>query len=122
MQRQRDLLELAREPLLARAHPRDELLRRLGIELEAELARVPDAPFRQLPRLGGRVLARLAAGLLDRLGQRLWRLPASNEDNDRVWRQVLHGLLQRAELVRLPGADVVHEQVARGGVEAQHRE
>ena len=122
MQGDGDLLELAREPLLARADARHELLRRLPVELKPELAGVPDAPLGQLPGLGGGVLAGLAAGLLDGLVQLLGCLAAGNEDEDGFGRHVGERLFQRGELVRLPGPDVVHQQVARAGIEAQHGE
>ena len=122
VEREADLLELARQPLLARADPGHQLLGRLRVELEAELPGVPDAPLRQLPRLGRRVLARLAAGLLDGFGQLLDGLATRDQDEDGVRRQLAEGLLERAELRRLPGAHVVHQQVAGRGVEAEHRE
>src|SRR6185295_16807895 len=84
MDREADLLELAREPLLARAHARHELLRRLGVELQAELAGVPPAPLRELPGLRRRVLARLAARLLDSLAELLDGLAAGHQDEDGV--------------------------------------
>jgi hypothetical protein len=122
MQGQPDLLELAREALLAWPDAPHQLLRRVGIELEPELAGVGDAPFRQLPGLGGGVLARFAAGAFNGLRELLWRFTAGNEDQDGFWRQLAERLLERAELVRLPCTHVVDEQVARGGVEAEHRE
>jgi hypothetical protein len=81
-----------------------------------------DAPFRQLPRLRSGVLADLAARLLDRLGELLDRLRPGDEDQHGVRRQVAERLLERVELTGLPRLHAVHEHVARGGLEAQHRE
>ena len=117
-----DLLELPREALLAGADPGHELLRSLPVELQPELARVADAPLRQLPRPGGGVFADLAAGLFHCLCQLLLVLTASNEDEDGFGWELVQRLFERGELACLPGADVVHQQVAGGRLEAQHRE
>ena len=119
VQGERDLLELAREPLLARAHPCDQLLGRLLVELQPELAGALDAPLGQLPRLRGGVLAHLAAGALDRLRELLQRLAAHDQHEHGLRRQLGERRLERAELAGLPGARVVDEQVAGAGVEAE---
>ena len=120
---ERDLLELARQALLARARraPTSSLAASWS-SWRPELARVADAPLGQLPRLRGGVLAHLAAGLLDRLRELLRGLAARNQDQHGFGRQGGERLLERRELGRLPGADVVHQQVASGGLEAQRRE
>ena len=81
-----------------------------------------DAPLGQLPRLRCGVLPGLPARLLDGLRQLLHRLAARDEHQHGVRRQLGQRLLQRAELGGLPCAHVVDQEVAGGGVEAQHRE
>jgi hypothetical protein len=58
---QRQLLQLAREALLAGAHQRDQLLGRLLIYLDAQLTAALEHPLRQFPGLRRGVLAHLAA-------------------------------------------------------------
>ena len=59
---ERELLELAQQPLLALADLRDQRLGAGLVELEAELAARAADPARQLPRLDAALLGDLAAG------------------------------------------------------------
>ena len=119
MQGDRELLELAREPLLARAHPRHELLGALAVQLQPELAAALHRPLGQLPGLRGRAVADVAAGLLRRVAQRLERLAADDQDQHGVGRQVGQRRLERPQLAGLPRPGVVHEQVAHARVEGE---
>ena len=123
MQRERELLELAREPLLARPDPRHELLGRLAVELEAELAGVPDAPLGQLPRLRA-PRTRAPRRRPSRPPCESCLAPCRGRSRTST---VSGGRSARAgssgpSSAGLPGADVVHQQVARAGVEGQRRE
>ena len=122
VKREADLLQLARQPLLARADSCHQLLRRLGVQLQSQLAGVADAPLGQLPRLRCGVFAGFPARLLDGLRQLLHRLAARDQHQHRVRRQLVQRLFERAELGGLPCAHVVDQEVAGGGVEAQHRQ
>ena len=95
MERDRELLQLARQPLLAGADPGDELLGRVRVEPQPQLQRPLDGPLGQLPCLGGGTVAHLSAGLLDRRAQRLQRLSPHDQDQDGVRRKVGQGGLQR---------------------------
>ena len=83
---ERELLQLAQQPLLAIADVRDQRPRGLRVELEAELAARADDPARQLARLDGALLRDLPAGRLDRLAQRAGTLsrPSSRPKNATV--------------------------------------
>src|SRR5215216_1951509 len=118
MHHERELFELAAQPLLARPDAGDERLRGLVVELDAELVPALPAPLRQRPGLGRLVRTYLAAGLLDRLDE-LSSRPAPHDQHEHgVGRERGQRRLQRAYVRGLPGADVVDEQVARGGIEA----
>ncbi len=73
---QRELLELAQQPLLALADLRDERLRRGAVERDAHARRLLAHPAGQLPRLDGHLGDDLPPGALDRLVERRWRLGA----------------------------------------------
>ena len=118
MDRERELLELAREPLLAGADERDELLRRLPVQLQAQLARALDA-HSGAPRASGAAYSRTSPPAFSTaLASCLSGLAAHDQHQHGVGRQARERGLERAELGRLPGVGVVDEQVAGAGGEA----
>src|SRR5205823_14490407 len=72
MGEERELLDLARDSLLARPRELDEALGGVDVQLKPLLARPLGRPLGQLPWLGRLVLAQLAARLLDRLRKARW--------------------------------------------------
>src|SRR6185436_21171711 len=74
---ERELLELASEPLLAVAHLGDQRARRIAVEPEAELLALLDHPGRQLLALDVHLRGDLAARLVDRVMELRGRLVAA---------------------------------------------
>src|SRR5205823_12659480 len=113
---------LARDPLLARAGPLDEELGALLFDAEALLLGALGSPPRQLPGLGRRVVADLAARLLHRLDQTALSLPAGDQHENGVGSGRPELALQSLQLSRLPRVDSVDHHVARAGAERERRE
>ena len=83
---ERELLELAQQPLLAVADLRDERLRALAVQVDLQRPGLAFQPLRQVPRLDVVLGRDLAADLLDRLVELVRRLVAAllaGEERDR---------------------------------------
>ena len=80
-------------------------------------------PLRHLPRLRRRVVAQLAARLLDRLGERLQRLAAHDQHQHGVRAACApSAAISGSSSAAFHAADVVDEQVARALAEGQRGE
>ena len=105
MERDRELLQLAREPLLAGPDQRDQLLGRLRIELQPELARRARPPTSGSSQGFGAGHSRTSPPAFSTaVAQRLQRLAADDAGPARCPAATRQRRLQRAELGGLPGA------------------
>ena len=113
----RELLDLAHEPLLTIADLSDERLRGIAVELDAELGRLALQPFRQLPglqrALDGDVPARALDGLAERRADLEAPLLAPEEGDRRVGRNRLErGRDVGLDVRVLPALDAVDDDEA----------
>ena len=110
---ERELLELAQQPLLAIADVADERAGAVGLELESQLAGARDRPLGQLPGLDAHLRADVAAGREHRGVKAVRRLVATllaGEERDRRLRgHRAQRRRQHIELLVLPALDAVDD-------------
>ena len=118
---ERELLELAQQPLLALADLADQGLGAGLVELEAVLAGPGLDPARELPGLDAALHRDRAAGGLDRLAQAVGHLVAAllaaeHRERERLAVHAAHGGGDGLDVGVLPALDAVgdHEAAAHG--------